>query len=73
MATPTTKAKAPRGPVKPRVLFMAYKGSLEGEPTFHFNKESLIDQMLEDRALQVKKITVPRGQRGKKADAAPAA
>lgn len=65
--TGTDKPKRKQAPRnnKPRVLFMAYKGQLTGEPSFHFDKEGLIDQMLSDRELQVKKIVVPRGQRRK--------
>lgn len=61
--------KKPRQPLKDRVLYMAYKGQLEGEPVFKFNRDELIDQMLEDRTLQVKKITIPRGTRQKKVNA----
>lgn len=59
------KKKVVRGPIKDRVLYMAYQGELTGEPTFRFNKDDLIDEMLSNRDLKVKKITIPRGQRKK--------
>ena len=55
-----------RGPPKDRVLFMAYKGELTSEPEFAFDKDNLIDRMLEDRELKVKKITIPRSGRPRK-------
>lgn len=73
MAAPTTKAKAPRGPLKDRVLYMAYQGDLQGEPSFRFNKDDLIDEMLQNRELKVKKITIPRGTRKKAAPSQPTA
>lgn len=48
---------------KPRSFYMAYKGQLEGEPTFVFDKDELVDAMLSDRTLQVKRITVPVGKK----------
>ncbi len=65
MAKAPRDPSKPRAPLKDRVLYMAYKGQLNGEPEFAFNKDALIDRMLEDRELQVKKITVPRGTRKK--------
>jgi len=67
MAANTAKVKAPRGPIKDRVLYMAYKGSLTADPIFKFNKDELIDELLNDKELQVKKITIPRGTRKKAA------
>lgn len=59
------KKKAARGPIKDRVLYMAYQGDLQGEPSFRFNRDDLIDEMLVNRELKVKKITIPRGTRKK--------
>lgn len=70
MAKDPTK-KVARGPLKDRVLYMAYQGELQGEPQFRFNKDDLIDEMLSNRELKVKKITIPRSTR-KKAPAATA-
>lgn len=67
MAKPTTnggKTAAPRVN-KPRSFYMAYKGTLEGDPMFVFDKDELVEQMLKDRELQVKRITVPAGRRRK--------
>lgn len=66
----TEKKKVARAPLKDRVLYMAFKGELQGEPTFAFDKDALIDRMLEDRDLKVKKITIPRNSRKKKDAAA---
>lgn len=70
MATPTTPANGPKPKKtgvkranKPRTFYMAYKGQLIGEPVFVFDKDALVDQMLNDRELQVKRITVPVGKR----------
>lgn len=50
---------------KPRTFYMAYHGSLTDEPLFVFDKDELVDKMLTDRELQVKRITVPQGKRAK--------
>lgn len=55
---------------KPRSFYMAYKGTLEGEPLFVFDKDELVEKMLHDRELQVKRITVPAGRRRKSDPAA---
>jgi hypothetical protein len=79
MATPTTVTNGPAKPKsgikrqnKPRSFYMAYKGTLDGDPLFVFDKDDLVDKMLEDRDLQVKRITVPVGKR-RKDTATPAA
>lgn len=50
---------------KPRTFYMAYKGQLDGEPTFVFDKDDLVDMLTKDRETQVKRITVPVGKRAK--------
>lgn len=50
---------------KPRTFYMAYKGQLDGEPTFVFDKDDLVDMLTKDRDTQVKRITVPVGKRAK--------
>lgn len=50
---------------KPRTFFMAYKGDLQGEPEFVFDRDALVDRMLDDRDLKVKRITVPVAKRAK--------
>lgn len=58
------KRKVVKRAVKPRVFYMAYQGELQGEPTFVFDKDELVDKMLENRELKVKRITVPVRRRG---------
>jgi hypothetical protein len=72
MATPTTATNGPKPAKsgikrvnKPRSFYMAYKGTLDGDPTFVFDKDELVDKMLADREIQVKRITVPQGKRRK--------
>lgn len=74
-ATAEKKArKAVKRSVKPRVFYMAYEGELSGEPSFVFDKDELVDKMLENRNLKVKRITVPvRKRNGSDATATPAA
>jgi hypothetical protein len=56
---------------KPRSFYMVYKGQLEGTPQFAFDRDALIDVMLNDRDVKVEKITLPSGKnRGKRASAA---
>ncbi len=69
----TAKEKnANRGPVKPRSFYMIYKGQLENEPVITFDKEVAMDTLLKaneagDTSLKMKKMTVPKGTRGKDA------
>lgn len=66
--------KKPAKPPAPRTFFMIYKGSLEGEPTITFDKMEAMDVLLKanesgDTTLKMKKMTVPKGSRGKPAPA----
>jgi hypothetical protein len=47
---------------KPRTFYMVYKGHLDGPPKFAFDRDELIDAMLNDRELKVEKITLPQGK-----------
>lgn len=66
MATPTTtvekKKRKPQGPrnAKPKEVFMLYKGQFTEEPTIELDGgAALVDRILGDRDLQVKKIVIP--------------
>jgi hypothetical protein len=48
---------------KPRTFYMVYKGELHGEPAFAFDRDQLIETMLNDREVKVQKITLPTGTR----------
>jgi hypothetical protein len=66
------KKSAPRRANKPRTFYMVYKGQLDGDPEFAFDRDQLIDKMLADRELKVHKVTVPVGRgRGRRGGAAP--
>ena len=54
---------------KPRTFYMVYKGTLDGPPHFAWDRDDLIDLMLNDREVKVEKITVPAGQRRKRGGA----
>lgn len=56
---------------KPRTFYMAYKGDLQGDPKFVFDKDELVDAMLDDRELKVKRIVVPVNKRATQVAAAP--
>lgn len=66
-----------RGPVKPRVFFVLYRGNIEGEVTVTFDKMKALETVLEangrgDTSLKMIKMEVPKGTR-QKAPVAPAA
>ena len=67
---PKAKSTVKRN-TKPRTFYMAYKGQLEGDPEFVFDRDQLVDRMLDDRDLKVKRITVPVNKRGKVTEVAP--
>jgi hypothetical protein len=72
MAKDTTK-KVNRGPLKPRMFFMLYRGELQGDPKITFDKMDALETVLAanktgDTSLKMQILTVPKGNR-KKADA----
>lgn len=72
-ATNGAKKSAPRVN-KPRTFYMVYKGNLDMQPEFIFDKDALVDKMTQDRELKVERITVPTTRRPRKSqvEAAPA-
>lgn len=66
---PKRKQQGPRT-VKDKVLIMGYKGEFaaDGKPRFFPNSNDAMDALMADRALQIEKITLPRGKPRKSAN-----